>query len=233
MAEKEGSTVKADKHTVIIIVLAVLFLGSLTFSIFVLTGEGKKSEERVGGTLPEELLAGKEDDALLKLKVEKQQLEEEKAALEKEKLKLQEKKSEVEKQLIEELESRPVFNVDKDSPFDHVKDSQVRVLQNKVEIDLKGVTWWTIEDTNSMDPVLDIGSTALSVKPYSEESLHDGDVALYDSHIAKTVIIHRIIKTNTDAQGWYSTFKGDNLEKVDPENVRFQQIKGVIIGIIY
>lgn len=240
-----------DKHTVIIIILVVLLLGSLAFSLFVMLDETK--EERVigasdrmteKGTLLEE--AGKkggpvagsisessEDDALARVQAEMQRVEAEKAALEQEKKAWKEKTSALEKQLIEETKSRPLFNVDKESPFDHVKDNQVRVLQNKVEIDLKEVTWWEIKDTNSMDPVIDIGTTALSVKPRSEEALHEGDVALYDSLIAKTVIIHRIITIAADQEGWYSKFKGDNLEQPDPENVRFLQIKGVLIGVIY
>lgn len=226
MAEEEVKRVPADKHTIIIVILAVLLLGSLSFSIFVMLSEGKEEEQIIQ-------MPGKGDDSLPRLLAEKQRLEEEKAGLEKEKQILAEKKSSLEKQLIEEIQSRPVFNVDKESPFDHVQDSQVRVLPRKVEIDLEGVTWWTIKDTNSMDPLLDIGSTALSIKPRREDALNQGDVALYDSPLAKTIIIHRIIRISADQQGWYSNFKGDNLEEPDPENVRFPQIKGVVVGIIY
>ena len=98
---------------------------------------------------------------------------------------------------------------------------------------MKDVFWWNIADTNSMDPVLDIGANALSVPLKSEGQLHEGDVAFYHSEIAKQTIVHRVVEINSDDQGWYSKFKGDNLEHIDPENVRFKQIEGVLIGIIY
>ncbi len=230
MVQKEGNPATTDRHLIIIVVLAILFLGSLTSSLlFIFSGGEGEMKEVQKASLP----AKQDEELLTGLQEEKQRWEAEKVALEKEKQALQEKKASLEKQLIGEIEARPVFNVDKDSPFDHVKDSQVRVLPRKVEIDLEGVSWWTIQDTNSMDPLLDIGSVALSVEPESEESVHVGDVALYDSLLAKTVIIHRVIKIGADPQGWYSHFKGDNLEEPDPENVRLPQIKGVVVGIIY
>ncbi len=230
MVQKEGNPATTDRHLIIIIVLAILFLGSFLSSLLLIFSSGEREIKEVQkASLP----AKQDEELLTSLPEEKQRWEAEKAALEKEKQALQEKKQALEKQLIGEIEARPVFNVDKDSPFDHVKDSQVRVLPRKVEIDLEGVSWWTIQDTNSMDPLLDIGSVALSVKPDLEGALHVGDVALYDSFLAKTIIIHRLIKIGADQQGWYSNFKGDNLEEPDPENVRFPQIKGVVVGIIY
>tara|TARA_Y100000310_G_scaffold322547_1_gene381708 strand:+ start:1280 stop:1534 length:255 start_codon:yes stop_codon:yes gene_type:complete len=84
-----------------------------------------------------------------------------------------------------------------------------------------------------MDPLIDIGTTALSVMPKSEASIRVGDVAFYNSIIAERDIVHRVVNISSDQQGWYSKFKGDNLEKNDPEDVRFNQVRGVLIGIIY
>lgn len=203
-----------DKHNLVIIVLVALLICSFGFSFYVMSSKDLASPVAELNT------------DVSALETEREQLAKEKLALEQEKLGLQKQLEEAEKKV-------PVLEVEKDSPFDHVKDSQVRVLKYKVEIDLKNVEWWTIEDTNSMDPLIDIGTTALSVKPQSEKELQVGDVAFYHSLIAKKSIVHRIIIIDRDAQGWYSTFKGDNLKKPDPEDVRFQQIEGVLIGIIY
>ena len=203
-----------DKHNLIIIILAVLLVGSFGFSLYVMSSKDQASPAA----------ALKTD--VNSLEQERQQLAQEKSALEQEKLGLEQKLAETEKKV-------PLLEVEKDSPFDHVKDSQVKVLKNKVEIDLKNVEWWTIEDTNSMDPLIDIGTTALSVKPQDEKSVQVGDIAFYHSLIAKKSIVHRIIIIDADEQGWFSKFKGDNLKKPDPEDVRFPQIEGVLIGIIY
>ncbi len=128
---------------------------------------------------------------------------------------------------------KPILEVEKDSPFDHVKDSEIRVMKQKIEINVADVFWWTIEDTNSMDPLIDTGSTALSVKPKDEKGVRNGDVAFYTSLLVDSVIVHRVIETNSDGKGWYSRFKGDNLYEPDPELVRFPQIEGVLIGVIY
>ncbi len=209
-----------NKYIVVIIVLLVLFLGTLSFSIFILTQGDNIYSKSLQPAQSEVSKAGPSGIDKTRLSAEEQQ-------------KLMRDKIALEKQLIAEIENRPTFNEEKDSPFDHVKDSQVKVFQHKVEISLKDVTWYTIRDTNSMDPVIDAGNTALTIKPQSEDDIRRGDVAVYDSVIAQDMIIHRVIEISSDTQGWYSKFKGDNLEYPDPEDVRFTQIKGVLVGIIY
>ena len=206
----EVEKIVKNTYFLISIVLGILFLGSLGFSMFLIF---QKEEVKVDSELD------KLNATLLKLQQEKKELKKE--------------KEELGTQLKKEILARPVKGVDKDSPFDHVKKSQVNVLSHKVEIDIKNVNWWKIADTNSMDPLLDIGTTALSVKPQSEKNVHVGDVAFYNSIVANKKIVHRVVNISSDQVGWYSRFKGDNLEKVDPEDVRFKQILGVLIGIIY
>ena len=211
-----------DKHNLVIVILLVLFLGSLGFSITAMTKSSEVETETPSYNSELEKLSAK----VTELEEEKQKLEEEKSFIE-------QQKSAVKDQLNYELDRKKESGTDQDSPFDHVKDSQVRVLKNKVEIDVNNVEWWTIQDTNSMDPLIDIGTTALSIKPKSEDSIHLGDVAFYHSEIANLPIVHRVIDISFDELGWYSKFKGDNLEHPDPENVRYKQILGVLIGIIY
>lgn len=211
--------VSSNKHNLVIIILVVLLIGSLSFSIFVMASDGEEDDSDVDATNYKSELE-RLNSTLTQLQQEQQQLQQEKQALAHD-LKTEEEKSE------------QIFHIEKDSPFDHVKDNQVKVMKSKVEIDMKDVSWWTIADTNSMDPLIDIGSTALSITPKTEADVHQGDVAFYNSLIAEKVIIHRVIETNEDSEGWYSKFKGDNLKEIDPENVRFPQVEGVLIGVIY
>tara|TARA_Y100000310_G_scaffold322547_1_gene381707 strand:+ start:914 stop:1255 length:342 start_codon:yes stop_codon:yes gene_type:complete len=111
---------ETNKYVAVSIVFFILFLGTLIFSISVIAKNDKS-----GGGEDSQSEVEKLNAALTKLNEEKQELEKEKSTL-KGKLK-------------EQQQDKPVFGVDKDSPFDHVKDSQVRVLKNKVEIDMKDV----------------------------------------------------------------------------------------------
>ena len=49
----------------------------------------------------------------------------------------------------------------------------------------------------------------------------------------KEGVIHRIAEISNDEQGWYAIVKGDNNEAPDPERVRFEQIKKVLVGVLY
>jgi hypothetical protein len=212
----------ADKHTIIIVVLLILFVGSLGYS-FLSGGSDAELQD----------LSNK----ILELEKEKERLVNEKTSLVEGKTKLQNELAQA-KEIQGSLKQIPqddrnIYEVEKDSPFDHVKNSQINVLKNKVEINMADVAWWEIADTNSMDPLIDIGSVALTIKPKSTNDVHLGDVGLYNSNIAKTVIIHRVIRIDSDDKGWYSRFRGDNLKKVDPEKVRFEMMEGIMIGVIY
>jgi len=120
------------------------------------------------------------------------------------------------------------------SPCDHVKEKQILVTDNGVNIDMKGAEWATFTDTNSMDPVIDAGANTIEFVPSSENDICVGDIASYVPSTDKSVvIIHRVVEEGNDSDGWYAIFKGDNLPYNDPGKVRFSQIKRVVVGIIY
>lgn len=129
----------------------------------------------------------------------------------------------VQKKIIEERES----------PFDHVKEHDIRVLKNRIQLNIADVEWSQFTDTNSMDPVIDIGANGIYIVPKSSDGLHVGDIVSYESEFIEGFIVHRIIFIGNDAQGWYSTLKGDNLPEPDPGKIRFKQIKRLLIGIVY
>jgi hypothetical protein len=123
--------------------------------------------------------------------------------------------------------------VERVSPCDHIKEGQILVTETGVNIDMKDAEWATFTDTNSMDPVIDAGANAIEFVPSSEKDICVGDIVSYTSDYASGTIIHRIVETGYDSDGWYAIFKGDNLAYRDPEKVRFSQIKRVVVAIIY
>ncbi len=118
------------------------------------------------------------------------------------------------------------------SPSDWVKENEIHVLQDKVIIDIENPQWAKFTDTNSMDPLFDSDSNAIEIIPQSTKDLHTGDIASYDAGKQGT-IIHRIIETGQDDKGWYAIFKGDNNPNPDPFKVRWEQIRRLVIAIVY
>ena len=119
------------------------------------------------------------------------------------------------------------------SPFDHVKKDQIQVFEDKVILQVPNVIWAEFTDTNSMDPLLDINSNSLEIKPVWPTDIHKGDIITYKPRTKDFLVIHRVVETGIDADGWYCKTKGDNLNIEDPEKIRFNQVNSVVIGIIY
>jgi hypothetical protein len=119
------------------------------------------------------------------------------------------------------------------SPYDWVKEEQIHVYADRIVIDLEDAEWATFTDTGSMDPIIDSGSNAIEIVPSSPEAIHLGDIVSYESKYASGTIIHRVDEIGNDQDGWYCRLKGDNLEQADPGKVRFDQIRRVVVAIIY
>lgn len=121
--------------------------------------------------------------------------------------------------------------IERISPGDHIKESQIRVYNDKVELNIQNAIWSRFADTNSMDPLLDAGSNGLEVVPSNAEDIQVGDIISYQSNDG--IIVHRVIKIAEDEQGKYFIVKGDNNPAQDPGKVRFEQVKGIMVGVIY
>jgi hypothetical protein len=122
---------------------------------------------------------------------------------------------------------------DKPSPSDHIKEHQIHVYKNRIIIDIENAAWARFTDTNSMDPVIDIRSNSIEISPKDPDDIQLGDIISYKSNYADGIIIHRVVLIGYDEKGWYAILQGDNLEKPDPGKIRFDQILGVVVGIIY
>jgi len=60
-----------------------------------------------------------------------------------------------------------------------------------------------------------------------------GDIVAYESKYKDGVIAHRVVEIGSDSSGWYARIKGDNNDYVDPGKVRFEQIKRIVVAVIY
>lgn len=117
------------------------------------------------------------------------------------------------------------------SPADWIEESKIRLTQDGVFISINDPRWAVFTDTNSMDPVIDTGMHAIEIVPTKPEQINVGDIVSYEDE--RGIIVHRVVEVGTDEKGWYARFKGDNNAFIDPEKVRWEQIRRVVVGVIY
>jgi hypothetical protein len=120
---------------------------------------------------------------------------------------------------------------ERDSPHDWIKEQDITLYKDGVSIDIQNPQWAVFADTNSMDPIIDAGAHAIEIVPKTPDEVHVGDIVSYQS--GSSTIIHRVIKTGYDNDGWYAEFKGDNNPIKDPNKVRFHQIRRIVVAVIY
>jgi len=117
------------------------------------------------------------------------------------------------------------------SPSDWVKENQIEVYPQKVILDISGAKWAGFTNTNSMDPFIDETANAIEITPSNPDVIQVGDVIAYQTTYG--VLIHRVIEKGIDGEGVYYIVKGDNNRFQDPFKVRFDDIQGVVVAIIY
>ncbi|MBU4502137.1 MAG: hypothetical protein KKA79_06070 [Nanoarchaeota archaeon] len=134
-----------------------------------------------------------------------------------------------------DLSSSPygLWNTEKYSPKGRIKDNQLLVYDSMVVLNVSKVEWSKYTDTNSMDPVLDETSNGLTIRPETEEDISVGDIISYSPSWTEGILPHRVVDIGEDEEGRYYIVKGDNSRTADPEKVRFNQIEGILIGVIY
>ncbi len=118
------------------------------------------------------------------------------------------------------------------SPQDHVTEEQIRVYEDRVVLLIDNPLWSSFTNTNSMDPLLDIGANGIEIIPESEENIHVGDVISYKTETG-SVVIHRVIEIGVDREGIYYLVKGDNNPIADGEKVRFDDVQGILVAVVY
>lgn len=126
----------------------------------------------------------------------------------------------------EQLESKP-------APKDRIEERQIEVYADRIILDIQKAQWARFTDTKSMEPVIHAGSNAIEVVPEHEHDIQVGDIVSYESEYADGYIIHRVVYKGQDEDGTYYILKGDNIATSDPGRVRFEQVKSVVVAIIY
>lgn len=117
------------------------------------------------------------------------------------------------------------------APQSRVDISSVVISENAAMINVANLTPGIIAPTGSMYPLLQEDTIVLEQQPASHNDLLPGDIIVFE--YKDTRIIHRIVQVGWDDEGWYAMTKGDNNPLQDPSKVRFESVKGVVVGIIY
>jgi len=121
------------------------------------------------------------------------------------------------------------------SPQDRISIDDIKWDGKKVTIYIDNPQISTFADTNSMDPLIDVESTAIQIEPKSKEDIHVGDVISYQ--YKEDIIIHRVIEigyfNESNPDTWYAIAKGDNNTNPAPYPLSYNQISRILIGVIY
>jgi hypothetical protein len=118
------------------------------------------------------------------------------------------------------------------SPNDWITDSDIKVYQDKVIINVENTRYVGIANTNSMDPFIDENTNVLEILPENLNDIQVGDIISFEIETGD-VYIHRVVNKGYDEQGLYFITKGDNNPSVDPIVVYPDQILGVVAIVIY
>ncbi|MBD3313451.1 signal peptidase I [Candidatus Woesearchaeota archaeon] len=119
------------------------------------------------------------------------------------------------------------------SPSDHIPEESIKVYTDRVVLDISDASWASFTDTNSMDPFIDAGANSIEIRPSSPDDINVGDVVSFRTMLADGIVIHRVISKGEDDKGIYFITKGDNNDLADPGKRRFEDITGVVVGVIY
>lgn len=126
--------------------------------------------------------------------------------------------------VVRPVESQP-------GPADRIAERQIEVYGNRIVLDIQQAQWARFTDTKSMEPILHAGANAIEVVPESMDDIQVGDIVSYRHDDGW--IIHRVVHKGEDERGPYLIMKGDNLPTSDPGRVRFDQVKSVVVAVIY
>ena len=120
------------------------------------------------------------------------------------------------------------------APFDFVDESQIKVYDDKIVINIKDASLSRYAPTGSMKPLLDENSNGIRIVPNSENDIHIGDIITFEQEVSGQdyLIVHRVIEIGTDSNGTYFITQGDN-SNIPDGKIRFSEIKYITIGVIW
>ena len=131
------------------------------------------------------------------------------------------------------VEEKKANGEEKQSPADRLQDSDINVFANSVRVDIKNAKWRTYIDSNSMDPLIDEGTTTIEIKPKNANEIKVGDIIAFNAEGYDYAFVHRVVEIGNDENGIYFVTKGDNYYKEDSDKVRFEDVEGIVVGVLY
>ncbi len=134
--------------------------------------------------------------------------------------------------ILEEENSAIVSRASIPGPKDRIAEDKIMIKSNKVEISVDSPLIAKFTDTGSMLPSITSTSNAIEIVPDSPAEISVGDIVSYKTEEG-LVVIHRVIETGTDQEGWYGVMQGDNRNIPDQDKVRFSQVERIVVAIIY
>ena len=123
------------------------------------------------------------------------------------------------------------FTLERNSPSDWVAEDKIKIYKDKVVIEIPYPILAKFANTNSMDPVIDETANAIEIVPTSPEQIKPGDIISYSTEIGN--VVHRVVAIGYDDMGWYAITQGDNNSIPDRAKVRWDQVKRVVVAVIY
>jgi|TARA_Y100000310_G_scaffold335338_2_gene417081 hypothetical protein len=120
------------------------------------------------------------------------------------------------------------------APHNRIEEEDIAVFDDRIVIDLKSLkgrktSWSTYADSGSMKPTLGKGCNGLEFVPKTPQEIYEGDIIAFSKNGG--LVVHRVIKTGYDAEGWFAIAQGDNNEFSDGK-VRFHQTEYITYAII-
>src|SRR3989344_5894806 len=132
-----------------------------------------------------------------------------------------------------ECNAKLINGKEKPSPQNRIQEKDIRIFNNEVIIKIDNAEWREFIDSNSMDPFIDEGSATIEIKPKNPEEIKIGDIISYNIDGIGYVLVHRVVEIGNDEEGIYFITKGDNYYKNDPHKVRFSQVEGIVVAVLY
>lgn len=126
----------------------------------------------------------------------------------------------------------PLSGREMPSPGDWMNDNNIAMTSRNVLLSIPNATLVVYANTNSMDPVLDETTHGIEMPPVKGK-LQVGDIISYRSSAINAIVVHRIASIGEDEHGTYYITQGDNNKESDPEKIRFKNIVGVVVALIY
>lgn len=132
---------------------------------------------------------------------------------------------------IDKLEELQRYEQTLIGPKPRVSIANLTLSKDSAIINVDNLIPGIIAPTQSMSPTLEEDMIVLEKRPLSSSEIAVGDIIVYEFKGSR--IIHRVIALGEDDIGWYAILKGDNNPAPDPQKVRFEQVRGIVVGIIY